>query len=167
MKNEFDVIISGGGYTGLTIARTLSNLNLQVAVVEQKKHSTKKTQVSRLFAVATGSIKILTNASISEKFFNSQQQIKKVLVEDKINKKRMLFKPNDINQKNFGHMIEEDKLLKELSSDIGANCYLFSNTTVDKIDLHKQSVKLTLSDKKVIKTKLLIVTEGKKSKIIT
>ena len=142
MKNpRYDIIISGAGYIGSSLACLLARHGLKIALVDNyfdnTENCSRNNSPDRLFAIATASMKIFENIKIADKLRQGGQPINQILVEDLSVNGNLSFCPKDLNLENFGFMINERYLLKCLSMNIekSSNITLFSQQEVIKIQV--------------------------------
>lgn len=183
---QYDVIIIGAGYVGLTFALMLKNIGLEVIVLEKRKLNIEKKlgEPSRLLAIAQASCDIYKKHNAIKDFSKLGQEIKCIKVMDAMSDDYLEFNPRDIDLKNFGYMVEEHVLHQELLRN-SKNIEILDKVTITEIiqdglfgyismchprEVGDPTVKavdshLRGNDNQVIKAKMLIVADGKNSEI--
>lgn len=160
-----DVVIIGGNHNGLTMANMLANLGLQVKVIEkfQFRPQRPKGSASRLLAIAKESVAIL------EKFIGALDNIggpiNRILVTDEASPHELEFDPSDINESNFGYMVDEYDLTARLIDVAKShkNVELTQNCAVEGLEQLDDGVRISLANSQVINAKLVIACDGKRS----
>ncbi len=181
---QYDVIIIGAGYVGLTFALMLKNIGLDVIVLEKRKLNIEKKlgEPSRLLAIAQASCDIYKKHNSIKDFSKLGQEINCIKVMDAMSDDYLEFNPKDIDLKKFGYMVEEHVLHQELlrnSKDIE----ILDSIIIEEIrqDQHFGYVNIchpefiSGSDPKIpkqvrddvtkLKAKMVIVADGKNSEI--
>ena len=170
-KLEYDIVISGAGYVGLTLACLLAKNDLRIAIVNKGNIDDNLKMApdlpSRLFAIAAASMEIFEDAGISKELINNSQPINQILICDYSSKEQLAFMPSNVGMENFGYMIEEIHILKTLISATKRykNIDFYSNLEINNITNTAYYNEIKLSDEKILSSKLLIAAEGKYSKI--
>ncbi len=181
---QYDVIIIGAGYVGLTFALMLRNMGINAAILEKKKLNVEKKlgEPSRLLAIAHASCDIYNKHNAIKDFSKLGQEIKCIKVMDAMSDDYLEFNPKDIDLNNFGYMVEEHTLHKELlknASDIEIeDCVTISEISQDQnfgyvnvchpefiSGSHTKIPKQVRNDGTTLKAKMVIVADGKNSEI--
>jgi 2-octaprenyl-6-methoxyphenol hydroxylase len=186
---QYDIIIIGAGYVGLTAALMLKNLGLNVIVLEKKQLNIikKAGEPSRLLAIAHASCNIFNKHNAIKDFSKLGQEIKQIKVMDATSDDFLEFTPSDIDLDHFGYMVEEHILHKELlqnSKDIETldNVIIeeikqdqhFGYVTINSSSSRAQRGDPVLEKKELdcftkfamtLKAKMIIVADGKNSEI--
>jgi 2-octaprenyl-6-methoxyphenol hydroxylase len=162
---QYDVIIIGAGYVGLTFALMLKNIGLDVIVLEKRKLNIEKKvgEPSRLLAIAHASCNIFNKHNAIKNFLKLGQEIKQIKVMDATSDDFLEFTPSDIKLDNFGHMVEEHILHKELLQN-SKDIEILDNTDIEEIRQDQYFGYVTTSTEQ-LKAKMIIVADGKNSEI--
>ena len=169
-KTEFDIIISGAGYIGMSLACLLAKQDLKIAIIDNyeayKDANSKSKFPSRIFAIASASMEIFKNIGIAEYIKSHAQTINQILIEDCENNENLIFDPKDLNLQNFGLMVDEAYILSSLNEEIKKykNIEIYAQHEITQVVNHPYNIEIKLSGTKIITSKLLIVAEGKNSK---
>jgi 2-octaprenyl-6-methoxyphenol hydroxylase len=169
-KIEFDIIISGAGYIGMSIACLLAKQNLKIAIIDNnysyKSVNAKSKFPSRIFAIASASMEIFKNIGIADHIKNHAQPINQILIEDCENNENLIFDPKDLNSQNFGFMVDEMHILNSLNERVKKckNITIYTEHEITRVVNHPYNIEIKFSNNKTLTSKLLIVAEGKNSK---
>ena len=169
-KIEFDVIISGAGYVGMSLACLLAKQNLKIAVIDNncsyKNDNAKSKFPSRIFAIASASMEIFKNIGIADQIRSHAQPINQILIEDCENNEELIFNPKDLSLQNFGFMVDEVYILNSLNEGVKKckNIAIYAKHEITQVVNHPYNTEIKFSNNKTLVSKLLIVAEGKNSK---
>ena len=170
MNDKYDIMISGAGYIGLTLACLLAKRGLKVAVID-KKNGRNDIKVhddspGRLFSIASASFEIFKSAGIEELLSSDAEPIKQILIGDRNNNDHLVFDPSEIGLDDFGCMIDEGCILKALTNQTQQykNISFYYNAEIENIKTTPYTTQIELLDKQLLSSKLLVVAEGKNSK---
>lgn len=168
MMKKFDVIVVGGGYVGLSFAGMLAQAGFQTTVIEKRHFATKKThgEPSRLLAINTYSCDVFSKNKLLKSIKAIGQSINHIRVVDYNSTAFLDFAPKDINQDNFGYMVEEHDLGNALYSHLNKNPNLtiIEGTGVDAFEVEQSYVCISLGQDK-ISAPLVVAADGKHSLI--
>jgi 2-octaprenyl-6-methoxyphenol hydroxylase len=160
---NFDIIVSGAGYTGLTLALGLQKLGLKVAIINQSKpFIPTANSAERLFAIANESVNILSEYGVAGHFKDKAQPINQVLIVDDAGKEDLIFTATELDMPNFGLMVGEGNLMKALKQK---NNLPIIADSISEITHNPAHVSIKLAKGNIITASLLIVAEGKRSKV--
>lgn len=167
MENlKTQVIITGGGLVGLTLAIALCRANIDVVVIEkQLPEDTINTKTDgRASAISSSSIELLKAISVWE-HVKASQPILDIRITDGSSKLFVHYNYNEYGGKPFGEMVENTYIkaaLIESARKIGVEILIGS---VENIKSESSFVNVILNSGKNIKAQLLIGADGAKSKI--
>ena len=160
-----DLIIVGGGLTGLLSAYVLSQLNVQICLVDAGKIFSNKKKITdyRTTAISEGSKAFFQEVKIWEKLKKHSERIKYISVLDRKKSSKIKFiTPSNVS--NLGYVIKnsiiKDEIIKLIKKKKNIN--ILENTSLKKIIISDNGVKAILS-KEIINSKLLLSADGKKS----
>lgn len=179
--NEFDVLIGGGGYVGLSVAVAIaqSAKHLKICVVDIAPEKAVM-QEERASAIAADATRMLDQLGLWKDISKDAQPINEMIVTD--SKLKDVMRPvfltfGDGTQKNtekdgeaakapFAHMVPNRSLVKALRAKAKAlGIVQIFETGVTGFETLENSVLATLSDGKYIKSKLLVAADGVRSKL--
>ena len=166
-KITSDITIVGAGLTGLMSAFALSDLNIDIVVIDKFDFFSKKNNNAdlRTTAISEGSKYFLDRIKIWDKIKSFSEPIKDIKVIDRQKKTKIDF-CNQAANHNLGYIIKNNIIKKILLEKLikKKNIRLISNNNLKTID-HKQSSLICTFKEIKIDTKLLIAADGKNSKV--
>ncbi|MDA9231149.1 5-demethoxyubiquinol-8 5-hydroxylase UbiM [Rickettsiales bacterium] len=165
-----DIVIIGAGAAGLSLATLLAENNINITIIEKSdlKNIKNPEYDGRETALTHSSIKIL-------KEINAWQNIEKEsispILEAKVlngySKYSLDFDSKNTNQEALGYLVANNVIRKALFKEVEKlkNIEIIDNISVLDIKNKDQNSLVTLSNNKVIETKLLIAADSRFSKI--
>jgi len=165
-----DIVIIGAGAAGLSLATLLAENNINITIIEKSdlKNIENPEYDGRETALTHPSIKIL-------KEINAWQNIEKEsispILEAKVlngySKYSLDFDSKNTNQEALGYLVANNVIRKALFKEVEKlkNIEIIDNISVLDIKNKDQNSLVTLSNNKVIETKLLIAADSRFSKI--
>ena len=166
-----DVVICGGGLSGLICSLALSKLGISISIIEKSKHDLQTTKDTRSTAYLLPSINFLVKIGIWKHLSKNINPLKILsIINSKngypfnqiVNETR--FNAKEISKEHFGcnisnietkqilmKLIKKDKLIK------------FINNEILNIENFEEHLNINLKNKYKIKTKLLIGADGRNS----
>jgi len=169
-KTEFDIIISGAGYIGISLACLLAKQDLKIAIIDNdetyKDANFKSKFPSRIFAIASASMEIFKNIGIADYIKSHAQAINQILIEDCESNENLIFDPDNLGLQNFGFMVDETYILGSLNEEVKKykSIKIYSKHEISQVINHPYNIEVRLSKTKILTSKLLVVAEGKNSK---
>lgn len=169
MKQEFDVVIVGGGMVGAAVACALGNSPLKVALIEAQvpeAFSPEQSHDLRVSALSIASRNILEAVGawqgvISKRFCPFRRMRVWESAGD------TTFNSEDIGAAELGYIVENRvtqlALLERLPAF--ANVTVMMPQTIKKIDYDGRSSEIMLADGQVLQTKLLVAADGGQSRV--
>ena len=170
-KKNYDIIISGAGYIGMSLACLLTKQNFKIAIIGNFHNNycekNKSNSPSRTFAIASASMEILKEIGIDNYVKVNAQPINQILIEDYENNEELIFYPKALDLQNFGYMVDEQYIINALKDKVSEynNINLYNGKEILKVQNLPHSSQTTLNNSEVLISKLLVVAEGKNSKI--
>lgn len=158
---NFEVIIIGGAYNGLALGSTLASKSVSTCLIEKRKlvYEKKQGEPSRLLAIANESCEFLRKVNLCKDLSKLGQKINQIRVADDSSPLFLDFKPTDIELENFGYMVEEHALLKEMYENKSSKLTILEGVEVESIDQHS----IKLSDGRKLNFELLVGADGRNS----
>ena len=167
---NFDIIIIGAGPTGLALACSLSKTNLKIAVVEKlPRVSFSKPQYDgREIALTHRSVKILKKLGAWSFIPSSSiSLVKEARIKDGTSAYFLHFDHKKTNRDSLGYIISNQEIRKALFKKFKkiSNVKLFINSEVFSILNNKNFATVNLSNKKILKSSLVVAADGRLSKL--
>ncbi|MFT4926440.1 MAG: 2-octaprenyl-6-methoxyphenol hydroxylase [Phenylobacterium sp.] len=167
--SAFDIVIAGGGMVGASQALAISQSNpqLSIAIVEAVTATSdhQPSYDSRAIAVARGSKVLLDSYGLWPALQDYGEAICDIQVSDRGHIGKSYLSAQQFNLSALGYVLEVRHLgavlLDKLKS--AANIRWFCPDTINHIEQQPDQLKLTLSSKQVIQTKLLLAADGAQS----
>ncbi len=167
MNNNFDIIIIGGGFSGLTAALSLAkaNPNIKIALLEKSDIIKQdKKRDGRAFAISQSSLKVFEKIGISENIKPFAGVIEDIKIVDGNSPFYLHF---DGNKSAFGLVIENyhihnalrDKALQQ------NNLEIICPNFYQEIIFEDDKVSVTLDNQRIIFAKLLLACDGRFSSL--
>lgn len=168
---KLDVLISGAGMVGATLACALANGGLRVAVVETHRPKTFEPESDyelRACAISPGSERILAALQVWPFIHGSRIcPYRQMHVWDASGWGEIHFDAAEIGESHLGHIIEnhiiQGALLKRLQSF--ENAALYCPDTVQAIEVGDDSAQVELAGGRLLETKLIVGADGYHSRI--
>ncbi len=159
-----DIVIVGGGLTGLLTACALSSLDLRILLIDAGfvfSDSNKKD--FRTTAIAEGSKLFFEELGIWKNIYKHSEKIKTIKVFDRnISRKINFSNPDNIG--NLGYVVKNTKIKNELIKllKLKKNLRILQKTPLEKIEINQNNALVFSGNNKII-AKLLISADGKNS----
>ena len=161
-----DILIIGGGLTGLASAFALSSLNKKIIVIDRVNFTFPGDfQDFRTTAIAEGSKVFFEKIGLWKKLRKFSQPIKNIRVEDRNKRRKILFN-NKIDNNNLGYIILNSDIKKQLLNELKLkkNIKLINNNEFFSLQT-LENKNIALFDKYKIASKLVIAADGKNSTV--
>lgn len=163
---RFDVIISGGGLVGLTLAIALSHHGIRVAVVDPADPA--KTMATgfdgRVSSIASASWKMFDVLGIADRLRDKACPIDRIWVSEGLSGGALDFVP-DAEDGALGHMVENIELRRALdaAANAEANLVRFQPDKAVSVERDLDGVRMTLAGGEQLAASLLVAAEGRAS----
>jgi len=173
----YDIVIGGGGYTGLTMARALSatlGTSVRIAVVDKGDLTASGNWVAdpRAFAISSGAKRMLDVLDIWQPLADHAQAVSDIEITDSSlgNAVRppVLSYNNKVKDGEPASYILEtsyltEALLKSVSTDPAIT--LIGGAAIERFNADAAGVEITLSNERNINAALLIAADGRNSRL--
>ena len=159
-----DIVIVGGGLTGLLTAFALSSLELRILLIDAGViFSDINKKDFRTTAIAEGSKLFFEELGIWKNIYKHSEKIKTIKVFDRDISRKIDFN-NPENVGNLGYVVKNTKIKNELikSLKFKKNLRVLQKTSLEKIETNQDNTLVFSGNKKII-AKLLISADGKNS----
>ena len=169
---DYEVIISGGGLNGVTLALALNHAGISVAIVDKLPHETISLGnfTGRSYALSSASKKMLTVLNLWNSLTNTAQPMLEIKVTDGSvgigpSPFMMHFGQNDFSDGPMGFVVEDRHLRQSLiKSLIQSDIKYFSETTILKQTLNDSAATINLDNGKTLTAAVLVGADGRNSK---
>jgi 2-octaprenyl-6-methoxyphenol hydroxylase len=174
MKNEFDIVISGGGLSGALMALSLIDIkkpngqHLNVAIIEANPILTDASLTfdDRVLALSHGTASYLESLGVWQSLKNVAEPIKNIHISDRgfYGKARLYAKHHQVNA--LGFVVEMALLGQALLARLkdknnkNSNVTWFAPDKISDITWQKSHVDITLDSTKILSGKLLLACDG-------
>ena len=169
---DYEVIISGGGLNGITLALALNHAGISVAIVDKLPHETISLGnfTGRSYALSSASKKMLSVLNLWQSLTHTAQPMLEIKVTDGSvgigpSPFMMHFGQNDFSDGPMGFVVEDRHLRQSLiESLIQSDIKYFSETTILKQTLNNSAVTVDLDNGKTLTAAVLVGADGRNSK---
>lgn len=169
MKQEYDVVIVGGGMVGAAVACCLGGSSLKVAVIEAQvpeSFANDQSHDLRVSALSIASQKILQAVGAWEGIISRRAcPFKRMRVWETAGD--TTFNSDDIRYPELGHIVENRITQLALLERLAAfqNVELLMPATINRIDYDGLQSTVHLSDGQSLQAKLLVAADGGQSRV--
>jgi 2-octaprenyl-6-methoxyphenol hydroxylase len=167
-KSIFDVIIIGGGISGLLCAIALKQSGLSIALVEKRCLSSIGNADIRSLAIAPSSVEFLMALGIWQHIEHEAGMIKNIRVLDNHSPFFLDFGDKTLHQTHLGYIIEGFKLHQCLVKHVCDDHHIHiidNDEVVDCANTQSGDAKIHLASGEILHASLVIAADGKFSKI--
>ena len=169
---DYEVIISGGGLNGITLALALNHAGISVAIVDKMPHETISLGnfTGRSYALSSASKKMLSVLNLWQSLTHTAQPMLEIKVTDGSvgigpSPFMMHFGQNDFSDGPMGFVVEDRHLRQSLiKSLIQSDIKYFSETTILKQTLNDSAATVELDNGKTLTASVLVGADGRTSK---
>ena len=167
MKNEtknYDVIIVGGGLSGLTLACLLGQNNINAICIDHADPKIQNTDL-RTTAISYGSSKILTRAGIWDEMLKTASPIEDIQILDGDSPLLLQFLSSEVKDRAFGWIVENAHLRNVLLKQV-KSLKSFTHLAPAKISdfsVSDNQASVTLDTGETLSAKLIIGADGRGS----
>ncbi len=164
-----DIIISGGGMNGISLALALAPTGLDITVIEANdpsKFTTEKFD-GKVIALAYASKKIFEKIGVWEKMSNESGEILDIRIVDDSSPLFLHYDHSDIGDQPMGYIVENRYIMGALYDGLKShkNITLTTLETLETYEPEGNHITAQLKSGKAIEAKLLIAADGRRSRI--
>ena len=165
---NFDVVIVGAGPVGLSFARALTGISLNIAIIDRQTSASlaNPPEDGREIALTHLSKKILTNFGIWQEIDQNEiSLIKEAKVINGASPYSLHFNHQDTSENTLGHLIP-NRLIRAAAYKVAKeseNIKIITNVGVDSFNIDANRTEVKLSNKEVIHSSLMIAADGRLS----
>lgn len=171
MQNSFEIVIIGGGITGLASALSLSQCGLSVALISPEQNTpNQKSFDARIYALSQSSVQLLKNLRIWDAMDLSRIcpiSDMRIMGDETHNTKYqgiLNFNAYSAHQTELAWIVEQNNVQSSLYKAIQftPNITVF-NTTASSLNINHKEVQVVTKDNQIIHAELLIGCDGSQS----
>jgi 2-octaprenyl-6-methoxyphenol hydroxylase len=166
--SDFDVVVAGGGLTGLAVAAGIGQAGGRVLLVEQERidRLVEPTFDGRVTAIALGSKRLLDRYGAWQGMASDAQPILEILVGEKNSPATVHYSHRDVGPDPFGWIVENRMIRRNLLARVDdlPDVEILAGSRVAEIDRTPEHVTVGLSGGRSVRARLLLVTEGRFSR---
>ncbi|MDQ8039960.1 MAG: UbiH/UbiF/VisC/COQ6 family ubiquinone biosynthesis hydroxylase [Rickettsiella sp.] len=169
---DYDVVIVGAGIIGLTLACSLINAGLRIAILDKNNLNLNsipnKTYELRVSSITLGSQRVFENFQVWQKLAKtSLSSFQCIEVWERASALHLLFDAAEIGQPHLGTIIKNRDLQLELISQVRTASDLdwFSPDSLISVEYNDIACVLTLASQQTITTQLVVGADGAQSSV--
>jgi len=165
---NFDVVIVGAGPVGLSFARALTDISLNIAIIDRQTSTSlaNPPEDGREIALTHLSKKILTSFGIWQEIDQNEiSLIKEAKVINGASPYSLHFNHQDTSENTLGHLIP-NRLIRAAAYKVAKeseDIKIITNVGVDSFNIDANRTEVKLSNKEVIHSSLMIAADGRLS----
>ncbi len=166
-KDEFDLLIIGGGLVGLTLAIAMDRAGLSCAIVDRQTpaHTLEPDFDGRTCAIAFGSRLLLEALDIWPNMAEAAGPILDIRVSDGSSGFFLHYDHRDVGDQPFGHIVE-NRVIRHALYKAFEGCTrarLFAPAELETIDFGEKRVRARLKDGRELTAGLAVAADGRRS----
>jgi 2-octaprenyl-6-methoxyphenol hydroxylase len=164
-----DILIAGGGLTGLAMAAAAARYGLSITLVDRAPYATQLSPKfdGRVSAVARGSKHVLAHLGAWAGMAPHAEPILDIRVSDRDSPFFMDYRHSEVGEEPFGWIVENRHLRQALADTVAGydNIRVLAPAAIEKIEADAHGVNVLLSTGEELRARLLIGADGKNSTV--
>ena len=171
MRNEFDVVIIGGGLVGLSLARALARSGLRQALIEPQPPAAAPADSSwdnRVYALSPGSVAFLEDCGTWQRLPQDRiTRVEAMQVHGDAEGASLHFSAYEAGLRELAFIVEGRQLLQALWDGLGdfADLHIYRPAGWTSLELGTEQAALRLDDGTEITARLVIGADGADSRV--
>jgi 2-octaprenylphenol hydroxylase len=171
MALEYDLIIIGGGIVGATLANSLANSTLKIALIDQQGLELAPFSAEldlRVSAITSSSEQTFKHIQAWDEMQSMRvSSYTQMFVWDAGSQAKVHFNANTMGKSNLGYIIENSVMQRALLAKINAhhNIDVLTKSQLQKISVNSLRVQVQLQSGQTLSAKLLIGADGLNSQV--
>jgi len=166
---ECDVVIVGGGITGVTLAAALKDSGLRIIIIEANPPEVAAAR-KRAYALSIMSGRILDGIGVWEKILPHTGKYSRIRLSDADYDRVIKFQTKDINEDYLGYVGQHETVLKSLHEFIDSceNVSWLCPAKAIEVNYHRSGAEVKIGvgeETGLVKAKLVVGADGPKSPI--
>lgn len=164
--NSFDIIVVGGGMVGQAFALSMTNSDLNIAIIEPNNPNPEiqKNFHTRVSAITPTSQAFLHNIGVWD-LIQRKYAFTDTKVWDENSHGSLDFSTIDDDSTHLGHIIENDCIQSAMFAALAGTKVEFISAKLESIDKTNQGYQLHLDDEQQLQCSLLIGADGARSRV--
>jgi 2-octaprenylphenol hydroxylase len=168
-KNDYHVVIVGGGMVGAALACLLAEKDLQVALVDAAEPATmwkENTYDLRVSALTLTSINLFKSIGVWDNMVSmGEQSFEKMFVWDHFGSGELDIDSADAGEMQMGSIVENRVTVLALWNKLKTlqTCDVFTSTQLESYQVDNDIVSINLSNGELLQTSLLVGADGSNS----
>lgn len=164
-RDDYDLIIVGGGMAGLTLACFAGQQKLKTLVIDRMDITADIGEDLRTTAISYGSSQILKRINVWDAMEAQGCAIRDIEILDGDSPVLLQFLSGEVENKSFGWIIENRNIRQALLDRLAAlkSVTLMGRSQISTLDMDEARAQVTLADGEAYAAKLLVGADGRRS----
>lgn len=158
-----EVLIAGGGLSGMTLAAALSSVEVECAVVDPAAGKSRKD--ARTTAIACGSRRIYEALGVWREVRAEAQPIRRIRVAEGDSPLFLHFEGDDLGEGPLGHIVPNETLRSALRAAVARAGVPVLGQAVETIEPGREGVRARLSGGRRVEARLVAGADGRNSRV--
>lgn len=167
--NSYDLIISGAGMVGASLACALKNTELKIALIEakQKDYGKHPGFDARAIALSDGSLDLLEKIALKKSIQQCSTKIKSIHISDKAHCGLVKLSHQELQRPQLGSVIELQDAGRIFHQELlsAHNIDFYCPNSITELKQNAEYIQIKLNNTQQLKAQLLVSAEGAHSHI--